>query len=90
MIDRSDRPGADPTELTADDTGKRVVDEAGRPVGVVSAVEGGTAYVDPDPAVAETLLARLGWAQIEADDYPLNRSLVAEVTEDEIRLDGRP
>lgn len=89
MIDRSDEPDADPTELSAADTGKRVVDEAGRTVGVVSAVQGGTAYVDTEPDVAETLMTRLGWEQMEDDDYPLNRSLIAEVTEDEIRLEGR-
>lgn len=90
MIDRSDEPGADPTELSAEETGKRVVDEEGRPIGVVADVEGGTAYVDTEPDVSETVLTRLGWEQMEADDYPLNRSLIAEVTEDEIRLEGRP
>jgi hypothetical protein len=89
MIDRSDQPDADPTELSAEETGKRVVDEESRPIGVVSNVEGGTADVDTEPDVAATLLTRLGWEQIQADGCPPNRSLIAEVTEDEIRLEAR-
>lgn len=72
--------------ITEDDEGKRVVNADGDTVGMVSGVRGGTAYIDADPGIAERLMAKLGWDNIDEDDYPLDRSHIAEITDDEIRL----
>lgn len=73
------------THVTPDDEGKRVVygDEA---VGRVVEVADGTAYVDPDPGIAETIEAKLGWAEADSESVVLDESDVADVTGDEVRL----
>ncbi|MFC4359865.1 PRC-barrel domain containing protein [Halobium salinum] len=68
------------------DEGKKVVDASGDTVGRVIEVRHGTAYVDPDPNIAETIMSKLGWADADEDDYPLQKSTVAEITDDEVRL----
>lgn len=75
--------------LTETDEGKDVVDENGDKIGIVSSVRGGTAYVDPDPGLTDSLKSRLGWGDVDQDDYPLNDSQIQTVTDDEIRLSGR-
>lgn len=72
--------------ITEKDEGKRVVDSNGNKVGLVSGVRGGTAYVDPDPGIGDTILSKLGWDNIDDDDYPLNTSEIDRITDDEIRL----
>jgi hypothetical protein len=74
------------TQLTEDDQGKRVVSSDGEKIGMISEVRGGTAYVDPDPGMFDTIKAKLGWEDVDEDSYPLQRSEVSEVTDDEIRL----
>lgn len=76
-------------DITDDDEGKMVVrgdDEIGRVVDV----EYGTAYVDPDPSITETLESKLGWGDEvgDADTYPLQEGTIEEVTDDEIRLES--
>lgn len=73
--------------FTEDDEGTPVVNADGDRVGMVSGVRGGTAYVDPDPGLADSLLATLGWENVDEGDYPLDPAKVAEVTDDEIRLE---
>lgn len=68
------------------DEGKRVVTAAGETIGRVVEVRHGTAYVDPDPSMADTIMSKLGWAEADTDDYPLQKSTVAEITDDEVRL----
>ena len=55
-------------------------------VGRVVEVRHGTAYVDPDPGITDTLMSKLGWADADEDTYPLQEESIAEVTDDEIRL----
>lgn len=74
--------------LTEEDEGKQVVDSNGEEIGIVTGVRGGTAYVDPDPGLAENLKSRLGWGEVDQDDYPLDDSQIETVTDDEIRLGG--
>ena len=74
------------TDVTADDEGKPVVYQ-GDTVGRVVEVENGTAHVDPDPSLAETVLSKLGWADAEEDTIPLHGDSIAEVTDDELRID---
>lgn len=74
-------------ELTDSESGKEIVTPDGDPVGTVASVRDGTAYVDPDPEAPETVVATLGWDDLDGDDgYPLPRTAVDEVTPETIRL----
>ena len=68
------------------DEGKRVVDADGEEVGIISGYRGGRAYVDPDPSIADTIMSKLGWENIDEDDYAIEQSDVDTVTDDEVRL----
>lgn len=74
------------TNLTDDDTGKRVVTTDGEEVGVITEVRAGTAYVEPDPGMFDTIKAKLDWGGADEDDYPVRADDVAAVTDDEVRL----
>jgi len=74
------------SRITDDDQGKRVITEDGDEVGVVSEVRGGTAYVEPDPGMMDSIKAKLGWGDADEDTYPLDNDDVMEVTDDRIRL----
>jgi hypothetical protein len=71
--------------ITEDDEGKRVVTEQGDDVGVIAEVRDGTAYVDSDPSVMDSIKAKLGWGDTE-DTHALDADHVVDVTEDEVRL----
>jgi hypothetical protein len=74
-------------QFSDEDVGKTVVNGNGDDVGIVSAVEHGTAYVDPEPGITTKITAALGWENIDDDDgYPLQEEAVATVTDDQIRL----
>lgn len=73
-------------EFTKDDVGKPVVDSRGERVGRIVETRGGTAFVDPDPNVVETIRSKLGWEDADADAYELHGDDVKESTDDEIRL----
>ncbi|WIV66965.1 hypothetical protein [Natrialbaceae archaeon AArc-T1-2] len=75
-------------QFTDDDVGKRVINANGETVGIVAAIEHGTAHVEPDPGMFETIKAKLGWEGTDEESYPLQEEAVAEVTDDEIRLEG--
>lgn len=73
-------------ELTDQDEGKTVV-RGDEEVGRVVEVDHGTAYIDPDPGIAETIKSKLGWGEREAEDtYPLQEASIASVTDDRVRL----
>lgn len=76
----------DRTNITEEDEGKKVVDAHGEEIGMVSGVRGGTAYVDPSPGMGDSLMAKLGWENVDEDDYPLDETNVDQITDDEIRL----
>ena len=73
-------------ELTDDDIAKTVVTGDGEQIGIVDAVKDGTAYVDPDRDMASQLKSNLGWSADTKDTYPLRNDAIADVTDDEIRL----
>ncbi|WP_336003418.1 PRC-barrel domain containing protein [Halorientalis halophila] len=74
------------TEITAEDEGKAVV-RGNETVGRVVDVSQGTAYVDPNPDLTETIRSKLGWGdRNEADGYPLQEASIESVTDDEVRL----
>lgn len=69
------------------DEGKQVVDASGDTVGRVVSVEHGTAHVDPDPGLTEKISSKLGWGDSDEETYILQEANVAEITDDEVRLD---
>lgn len=73
-------------KLTEADEGKTVVNADGDNVGMISGFRGGTAYVNPDPDLADSIMSKLGWTDVHRDDYPLDESKVETITDDEIRL----
>ncbi|ADD06671.1 uncharacterized protein Nmag_3119 [Natrialba magadii ATCC 43099] len=70
--------------ITEDDQGKDVIDETGNQIGIISAVEEGTAYVDPEPGLTDRLRARLDWGSHSSDEYPVEPSQVKDITDDEV------
>lgn len=72
--------------ITEEDEGKTIVNADEEKVGIVTGVRGGTAYVDPDPGLTESITSKLGWEDVDTEDYPLEADRVEEVTDDEIRL----
>lgn len=74
------------TQITEDDEGKKVVDESGDEVGIVSNVNHGTAHIDPNPGITDKVKSKLGWGDRDEDTYPLQEEMISSVTDDEIRL----
>ncbi|WP_236044761.1 PRC-barrel domain containing protein [Haloarcula nitratireducens] len=74
------------TNLSEEDEGKRVVNNRGDEVGVISGYRGGHAYVDPDPGITDKIMSTLGWENVDDDDYKLDSSQVASIDDDEVRL----
>ncbi|UTF54306.1 hypothetical protein [Natronosalvus rutilus] len=71
--------------FTADDVGKSVETASGDMVGLVTAVDPGTAYVEPDPEMTASTRAALGWGGRE-DAVPLADDVVDRVTDDAVLL----
>jgi len=76
----------DRTTISDDDEGKRVVNPEGNEIGMITEVRNGTAYVDPDPGIADSIRSKLGWGDADADDYQLESHRIDSITDDEIRL----
>jgi hypothetical protein len=72
--------------LKEEDEGKVLVDAEGETLGVVTEVENNVAYVDPDPGVAEAVMATFGHADANRDDLTVEGEIVVEVTDEELRL----
>ena len=66
--------------------GKRVVDEDAEEVGVVTSVRDGTAYVDPAPDATETITSKLGWADVDTEDYALPEGSIERITNEEVHI----
>jgi hypothetical protein len=75
------------SRITDDDIGKRVVNASGDEVGMVVDVDHGTAHVEPDPGLTDSIKATLGWGDGDEDTYPLQEAAVNRVTDDEIHLE---
>ena len=71
-------------ELSSDDQGKVIVDETGQEIGIVADVEGQTAHVDPEPGLTDRIKARLNWGGQDGEEYPINASVIDEITDDEV------
>ncbi|MFC6767960.1 hypothetical protein [Natrinema soli] len=73
--------------LTDDDVGKTVVDVEGKELGIVATVDGSRAAVDPDPSVAEQVLASVGWEGEDDEDYVVTEDMLQRV-DNEVILRG--
>lgn len=76
----------DDTTLSESDEGKDVVNASGDTIGRVVDVRHGTAHVDPDPGLTDSIMSKLGWAESDEDTYQLDSSAIETVTGDEIRI----
>ncbi|PSQ01618.1 hypothetical protein BRC94_03370 [Halobacteriales archaeon QS_5_70_17] len=73
-------------QFTDEEEGKRVVDADGEDIGRVVDVRAGTAYVDPDPGLTDTVRSKLGWGDADEETYALDDSSVESVSDEEIRI----
>lgn len=71
--------------VTDDDQGKVVVDSSGQDIGMITEVKSGTAYVNADPSLTDSIRSKLGWSDVD-DDYALEENRIDSVTDDEVRL----
>ena len=74
-------------EFTQDDEGKPVLNAEGEQIGIIRDVERGTAHVDPDPGMTDTIKSKLGWGDTDEETYALEDRDVASITDDEVRLE---
>ena len=75
-------------QVSGEDIGKPVVhgdDQIGR----IVAYEDRTAYVEPHPDVTDVVRSKLDWSETTEESFPLQRELVDEIGDDEIRLTTR-
>jgi hypothetical protein len=73
-------------DITEHDEGKKVVNKAGKEIGMVSKVEGQNVHVDPDPGLTDTIKSKLGWGDADEDTYPIDESDIESMDDDEIKL----
>ncbi|WP_222917081.1 hypothetical protein [Natrinema sp. SYSU A 869] len=73
--------------LTDDAVGKTVVDVEGKELGIVSKVENKRGYVDPNPSLAEQVLASVGWEGEDKEDYVITEDMLQRV-DNEVVLRG--
>ena len=74
--------------FTADDVGKTVETANGEALGAVVSVDDETAYVDPNPGLADSTRAALDWQGDAEAAVPLTDDAVAEVTDEAVRLEA--
>jgi hypothetical protein len=72
------------TTFTDDDEGKEVVNESGDEIGVVEAVEDGSAHVNPNPDILDSVSSKLGWGEADEDTYRLDDGRVERITENQV------
>ncbi|WP_247002380.1 hypothetical protein [Halosolutus gelatinilyticus] len=73
--------------ITDDEIGKPVENAAGEQIGMVTAVESGTAYVEPDPGITDSIKAAIGWESAGEEQMQLSESDVDEITEAAVFLE---
>jgi len=74
------------TALSDDDIGKEVVNMDDETIGMVTGIEGGRAYVDPDPSITDKIKSTLGWDSIDANDYAIEQEQIEQITNKTIRV----
>ncbi|WP_290813511.1 hypothetical protein [Halovivax sp.] len=88
MTESGHGSGSGRTTIHDDDRGKTVYNEHGDEIGVVTEVRHGTAHVDPDPGLTDSIKAKLGWGDIDDDTYPLQEDAIAHIDDDGVHLRG--
>lgn len=68
-----------------DDIGKLVERSDGKVIGTVTAVETGTAHVEPAPDVVDQIKARFGWDEI-GDPFTLHETEVRDISRTRVHL----
>ena len=87
LLERNLTCGGNPLmDITENDEGKTVVNEAGETVGMVSKVEGHNVHVNPDPGLTDSIKSKLGWGDADEDTHAIDQSDIASVTDDEVQL----
>lgn len=75
------------TGLSEKDVGKLVINGCGEEIGRIVEFSEGSAHVNPEPNLADTVLTPPGWnTRRNEDTYRLNDEQVTAITDDEIRL----
>jgi hypothetical protein len=73
------------TQLTAEDVGKRVVYD-GETIGRIVEYDDATAYMEPDPDITDVVRSKFEWGDKSETAFPLQRELIADIGETEVRL----
>jgi len=73
--------------MTATLTDETVVDADGKALGIVARVDGNRAAVDPNPSIAEHLLATAGIEGEDEEDYVVTEDMLASI-DDRVVLRG--
>lgn len=73
-------------EFTDEEMNKPVVDSDGRQIGVITEVEGNTAFVNAKSEISNSTKTKLGWGNTDKIAYPLQIDDVERITGEEIRL----
>jgi cell shape-determining protein MreC len=76
----------DEVTLTAADEGKKVVNADGDLIGLVVSVDQGTAYIDPDPELTDTIRSQRGRGEADRKNYRLETASIERVSDNEIHL----
>ena len=71
-----------------DDAGKTVKNASGKEVGIVSAVEGDSLHVKPEPGIADSIKAKLGWQTTSGETATISDHAIDHITDDAIHLSG--
>lgn len=76
------------TVLSTADEGKFLMDTEGEQIGVVTEVDAAdqTAFVEPDPSIAEAMIQGFGFGAADNDDITVPAEAVATVTDSELRV----
>lgn len=74
--------------FTDDEIGKLVESAAGEELGVITAIDRETAYVELEEGVADSTRAALGWEGPAGDVVALPGDSVGRITEDAVRLES--
>lgn len=76
--------GAGIVDLTAEDEGKAVVDEAGDHLGTVEDVEEEAIHVDPDSEMTDDRMSEFGWDDRERETHRIENDRIREITVTEV------
>ncbi len=74
------------TTVSEQDEGKKVLNQNGDTIGMVSSVQGDRMFVNPEPGITDKIKSKLGWEGVSEDDYVVRENDIEAVTDDAVRL----